>query len=77
MISIFMREKDTDLLEEAYDKVLAKEALYRPEIQDALSHALRYIESGQNVPDAIKDVIKEDPLAHKTLLKAINGRDLT
>ena len=62
-----MRDKDTEMLEEAYGKIL--EAFYKPEIEQALRSARKYIESGQGVPEEIVSVIKQDPLAYQSYRK--------
>lgn len=62
-----MRDKDTELLEEAYGKIL--EAFYKPEIEQALQNARKYIESGNGVPEEIVNVIKQDPLAYQAYRK--------
>ena len=62
-----MRDKDTELLEEAYGKIL--EAFYKPEIEQALRSAKRFIDSGQGVPEEIVSIIKQDPLAFQAYRK--------
>ena len=62
-----MRDKDTQLLEEAYGKIL--EAFYKPEIKQALRSARKYIESGQGIPDDVLNIIKQDPLAYQAYRK--------
>ena len=62
-----MRDKDTELLEEAYGKIL--EAFYKPDIEQALRNARKYIESGNGVPENLISIIKQDPLAYQAYRK--------
>lgn len=62
-----MRDSDTRLLEEAYGKIL--ESFYKPEIEEALRSARKYIESGNGVPEDIVNVIKQYPSAYQSYRK--------